>query len=65
MTAHYKRFVEKAGRLGLVNARDLDLDQYVTDNALDGLYFMIAEEERCIRDDPVARTTERLKKVFQ
>ena len=42
-----------------------DLNQYVTDKALDGLFFMLAEEERKIREDPAARVTEILRKVFK
>jgi hypothetical protein len=41
-----------------------DLDEYVTNNALDGLFYMLAEEEAKIREDPVARVTELLRKVF-
>ncbi|MEN8258067.1 MAG: DUF4197 domain-containing protein [Thermodesulfobacteriota bacterium] len=41
-----------------------NLDQYVTDKALDGLFTLMADEERKIRRDPAARTTELLKKVF-
>jgi len=42
-----------------------DLDQYVTDKALDGLFYMLAEEEKKIRNDPAARVTEILRKVFK
>lgn len=42
----------------------VDLDEYVTDRALDGLFVVLAQEETKIRDDPAARTTELLKKVF-
>lgn len=42
-----------------------DLDQYVTQKALDGLFYMLAEEERKIREDPAARVTEILRKVFK
>ena len=41
-----------------------DLDQYVTDKALDGLFLMLADEEAKIRKDPAARVTDLLKKVF-
>jgi hypothetical protein len=41
-----------------------DLDDYATGKAIDGLFVMIAREEKRIREDPVARTTELLKKVF-
>ncbi len=41
-----------------------DLDQYTTDKGLDGLFYMLAKEERKIRQDPAARVTDLLKKVF-
>lgn len=43
---------------------DVDLDTYVTNKAVDGLFAMIGEEEKKIRTDPAARGTELLKKVF-
>ena len=43
---------------------NLDLDRYVTDKALDGLFTMLGEEEKKIRTNPAARTTELLKTVF-
>jgi hypothetical protein len=43
---------------------DFDLTQYVTDKTLDGLFLKLAEEEKKIREDPEARVTELLKKVF-
>ncbi len=42
----------------------VDLDEYVTDKALSGLFTVLAIEEQKIREDPVARTTDLLKKVF-
>lgn len=41
-----------------------DLDDYVTNKAMDGVFFMIEKEERLIRKDPVKRVTEILKRVF-
>jgi hypothetical protein len=41
-----------------------DLDEYVTDKALDGLFLMLADEEAKIRKDPAARVTDLLKRVF-
>ena len=41
-----------------------DLDRYVTVKALDGLFKMVAAEEKSIRQNPVARSTDLLKKVF-
>jgi len=43
---------------------NLDLDEYVTEKALDGLFYLVAEEERKIRKDPAARVTGLLKDVF-
>jgi hypothetical protein len=42
----------------------LDLDQYVTNKALDGLFYMVGQEEKKIRTDPAARVTDLLKKTF-
>jgi hypothetical protein len=44
--------------------RLVDLDEYVTDRALAGLFAVLATEETRIREDPLARTTELLRKVF-
>ncbi len=65
VTASYKRFVKKASPFGLVDAQEFDLDEYVTAKALDALFQLIADEERHIREDPLARTTELLRKVFR
>lgn len=65
VTKAYKAFVGQSDVLGgLVDRDDLDLDAYVTRKALDGVYLMVAEEERKIRENPVERTTDLLKKVF-
>lgn len=42
----------------------VDLDSYVTDRALDGLFTVLAREEQAIRQDPAARTTDLLRRVF-
>ena len=62
VTSSYKKLVDKAG--SLVSDDDLDLDSYVTDKAIDGLFLKLADEERKIRSDPLARSTKLLKKVF-
>lgn len=49
---------------GLIDTGSLDLDAYVTDKTLDGLFLKLAAEEKAIRQDPVARTTDLLKTVF-
>lgn len=65
VTRSYKRFIGRAGFLShWVSPQSLDLDRYVTNKALDGLFLKMADEEKRIRKDPVARTTELLRKVF-
>lgn len=66
VTRAYKNLVGKAGAgvgAGLMG-KSLDVDSYVTDRTLDGLFLKVAEEEKRIRTDPVARSSELLKKVF-
>jgi hypothetical protein len=48
----------------LLGANSADLDSYVTRKALDGLFLKIGEEEQRIRQNPAARTTDLLQKVF-
>lgn len=60
----YDRFAGKAAAVGLLREQDADLDEYVTGKALDGLYLMVAEEERKIRAEPLATGSQILCKVF-
>lgn len=60
----YKRMMDKYNSLPLVKKVEVDLEDYVTDLALEGLFFMVAEEEKKIRKDPAARVTELLQQVF-
>ncbi len=65
VTRSYKGLIKQAGPLAaFVDLKQLDLDTYVTRKCLDGLFLLIADEEKRIRKNPVARTTELLKKVF-
>jgi len=74
VTGAYKRMTDKAGggslgRFGgfgsnLLGMEAPDLDDYVTRKALDGLFQKIAAQEKLIRENPVARTTDLLQKVF-
>ena len=65
VTASYKKLMQQAGPLAQFMKQDsLDLDHYVTGKALDGLFKMVAAEEKSIRQNPVARSTDLLKKVF-
>jgi hypothetical protein len=47
-----------------VKTESLDLDHYVTTKSLDGLFYMLGEEEKKIRTNPAARVTDLLKNVF-
>jgi hypothetical protein len=60
----YKEFAAPAAAFGLVKSEHADLDEYVTLKALDGLYFMLGEEEKKIRKDPVGTGSAILRKVF-
>jgi hypothetical protein len=60
----YNRFAGKASKLGLVKEQDANLDNYVTQKALDGLYLMVAEEEKAIRKDPASAVGGLARKVF-
>ena len=74
VTAAYKNMMNKAGvsssvsgllgSTGLVKPEDMDIDAYVTHKAMDGLFTMVAAEEKKIRENPIARTTDLLKQVF-
>ena len=64
VTRNYQRLADKARVLPFADSINLDLDQYVTDKALDGLFLVLGEEEKKIRQDPAARVTDLLKKVF-
>ena len=72
VTSAYKRFMENAtqsstlGSFGqsLLGPESVDLDSYVTSKSLDGLFTMVAEEEKRIRENAAARTSELLQKVF-
>ncbi len=64
VTRHYQTIDDKIQTIPFADQMSFDLDQYVTEKALDGLYLMLAEEEKKIRQDPAARVTNLLKKVF-
>lgn len=60
----YNEFAGKAASFGLVRKEDANIQQYVTGKTLDGLYLMIGEEEKKIRQDPVGTGSAILQKVF-
>lgn len=75
-TSAYKNLVDQGGGalgglagglgglLGNSQPASLDLDEYVTGKTLDGLFLKLAAEEKAIRENPLARSTDLLKKVF-
>ena len=63
-TRAYKNMMGKYESLPFVPKESLDLDGYVTRKSLDGLFYMVGEEEKKIRKDPAARVTDLLKTVF-
>ncbi len=60
----YQAVAGRAAKLGLIKPEDADLPGYVTSRALAGLYQVIGEEERKIRQNPAQAGTALLKKVF-
>jgi hypothetical protein len=64
LAQQYNKFAEMGSQYGLVKKDQANLEQYVTQKTLDGLYLMMAEEEKAIRKDPLGASTSLIKKVF-
>jgi Protein of unknown function (DUF4197) len=65
VTENYKALIDNLGVMSeFIDIESLDLDKYVTNKAIDGLFTLVANEEKLIRDNPAARTTDLLRKVF-
>ncbi len=64
VTRSFQNLNKKLAAMPLTQQLSFDLDQYTTDKSLDGLFHMLAIEEKKIRKDPAARVTDLLKKVF-
>lgn len=60
----YNSFAGQAAALGVVDAKSANVENYVTEKALDGLFKMIAEQEASIRQNPAGAATSLAKKVF-
>ena len=60
----YDQFAGKGVQLGLVDAKDANLENYVTQKALDGLFVMMAEQEKALRANPLEASSNLVKKVF-
>jgi hypothetical protein len=64
VTRIYKDLDRQLRRYPYLDSVTIDLDAYVTEKALQGLFVMLAREEKEIRHNPQARVTDLLKKVF-
>ena len=64
VTRAYKNMMGRYESVPLVSKQSLDIDDYVTNKSLDGLFYTVGEEEKKIRTNPAARTTDLLKTVF-
>ena len=60
----YNKYAEMGSKFGVVKKEDANINQYVTKKALDGVYYMVAQEEAAIRKDPLGQSSAILKKVF-
>lgn len=60
----YNKYAETGSKFGVIKKEDANINQYVTQKALDGVYAMIAKEEAAIRQDPMGQASNLLKKVF-
>ena len=64
LAASYNKYAEMGSKFGVVKKEDANIEQYVTNKALDGVYLMMAKEEAAIRKDPLGQASSLLKKVF-
>ena len=64
LAQQYNKFAEMGNKFGVVKKDQVNLEQYVTQKTLDGVYLMMAKEEAAIRKDPVGQASGLLKKVF-
>ena len=64
LAEQYNSLAGQGAQLGLIKKDQATIEGYVTQKALDGLYFMIAEQEKAFRQNPVGATSDIVKKVF-
>jgi hypothetical protein len=64
VTQKYQALVGQAPKLPFMNSSNLDINTYVVNKALDGLFYMLGQQEIQIRTNPAARSTQLLKQVF-
>jgi hypothetical protein len=64
LAEQYNSLAGQAAHLGLIKEQQSTIERYVTEKALDGLYLMIAEQEKAFRQNPMAATSDIVKRVF-
>ncbi|TIH09473.1 DUF4197 domain-containing protein [Pseudomonas leptonychotis] len=64
LAKQYNSFAGQAASFGVIDAKSANIENYVTEQALDGLFTMIAEQEASIRENPAGAATSLAKKVF-
>ncbi len=64
VTQHYEGIAERAAALPAPRPANLDLDAFVAAKTLDGLYFLMGQQEQEIRRNPAARSTDLLREIF-
>jgi hypothetical protein len=64
VTRQYNELVGRYQSIPFAKSQSLDINHYVVTKALDGLFYVLGEEERKIRKEPMARVTSLLKEVF-
>jgi len=64
LAQQFNSLAEQGAALGLMKEDEASIERYVTQKAVDGLYFMIGEQEKAFRRDPVGATSSIVRKVF-
>lgn len=64
LAQQYNALAEQGAAFGLVREDEASIERYVTQKALDGLYYMIGEQEKAFRQDPLGSTSAIVRKVF-
>ncbi len=64
LAQQYDKYADMGSKFGVVNKDQANIEQYVTQKTLDGLFTMMAQEEKAIRQNPLGASTSLIKKVF-
>ena len=64
VTKYWNPVINTYNKIPFITKQNPNLEDYITTKAMDGLFIMLAKEEKSIRKDPLARVTANLKRVF-